>query len=111
MRETTKQFIIDFLSQQHKEGKSFVFGGVIEDYLRTKNGSKGESTSRVCRMLENEGILEAVYIPRKDGGRPNVAYKLKGVQNEKTDSIKIKEESRPSVFSMDTKPRLQTGLL
>ena len=108
MRETTKQFIIDFLSQQHKEGKSFVFGGVIEDYLRTKNGSKGESTSRVCRMLENEGILEAVYIPRKDGKRANVAYKLR---DEQTNSIQIKEESRPSFLSMDTQPRCQAGLL
>ena len=108
MRETTRQFIIDFLIQQKKEGKNETFGGVIEDYLRTKNGSKGESTSRTCRILENEGILEAVYIPRKDGGRPNVAYKLK---NEETNDIQIKEESRPSVFSMDTKPRLQAGLL
>ena len=111
MKSTTKQFIIEFVKQQHLERKDFVMGGVIEDVMRTRCGAKGETSSRLCRMLENEGILEAVYIPRKDGGRPNVAYKLKGVQNEKTDSIKIKEESRPSVFSMDTKPRLQTGLL
>ena len=105
---TTKQFIIDFLSQQHKEGRREVFGGVIEDVMRTKCGAKGETTSRLCRMLENEGILEAVYIPRKDGKRANVAYKLR---DEKTHSIQIKEESRPSFLSMDTQPRCQAGLL
>lgn len=106
MKETTREFIIQFVKQQHLEGKPYSFGGIIEDYLRAKIGTKGDSTSRVCRMLENEGILEAVYIPRKDGGRSNVAYKLNETHN-----IQIKEESRPSVFSMDTQPRCQAGLL
>ena len=111
MKSTTKQFIIEFVKQQHLERKDFVMGGVIEDVMRTRCGAKGETSSRLCRMLENEGILEAVYIPRKDGGRSNVAYKLRELQNEETkkaeDTFPIKEISVEKLFAVDTNEGLK----
>lgn len=109
MKPTTKNFIIEFIKQQHLERKSFVMAGIIEDVMRTRCGAKGETTSRLCRMLENEGILEAVYIPRSDGKRANVAYKLndqnlKGFSNSpiqetpKHESVEKYEFACPTLF-------------
>lgn len=38
--------------------QGWVFGGMIEDYIRAKFGSKASNASRRCRDLENEGLIE-----------------------------------------------------
>lgn len=76
MKETSNNFILQFLHQQHLEGKTEVYGGIIEDYMRAKTGMKGDTVSRILRFMREDGLIERVMMPRKDGKRANVAYKL-----------------------------------
>ena len=84
------EHIKDYLKQQHLEGKEYVMGGHIEDYMRTKLGTKGETASRICRFMVKYGQIEPVYVPRKKG-KANVAYKIK---DERPVSVKNTEEVR-----------------
>ncbi len=102
MKETTEGFIKDFLKQQHREGKEYIFGGVIEDYLRTKNGSKGETTSRICRFMVEDNLIEPVYIPREKG-KANVAYKLK----DKNGIMSASEEEKRTNASTESREATQ----
>lgn len=81
MKETSKDFILQFIRQQHLEGKLYSHGGIIEDYMRAKNGMKGDTVSRILRFMRKDGLIERVMMPRKDGKRANVAYRLLNEQN------------------------------
>lgn len=54
MKETVSNKIIEFL----KTRSGWVWGGQIEDYVRSTMGSKGSNASRVCRSLAEEGVLD-----------------------------------------------------
>ena len=67
---TIEKLITDYL-----ERKDFVFAGVIEDHIRTINGAKGETTSRILRYMANKGIIERGY-ENTGHGKPNVKYRI-----------------------------------
>lgn len=55
---TVREKILEFLETQH----DWVFGGVIEDYVRAHLGNKASNASRVCRTLEKKTLLENRYV-------------------------------------------------
>ena len=69
-KQTIEKTIIEYLKQ-----RTDAFGGVIEDYIRANVGSKGETTSRILRYMENDGVIEKDYVDLGHG-KPNVRYRL-----------------------------------
>lgn len=53
MKQTIYEIINKFLKR-----RKWTYGGVIEDHLRAKLGTKGETTSRRLREMENDETLE-----------------------------------------------------
>jgi hypothetical protein len=52
--KSIKEQIIEYL----ETCPGWVFGGVLEDYIRRSNGHKASNASRRCRELTNEGKIE-----------------------------------------------------
>lgn len=69
-----KQLILDFL-----KGRDFVFGGTIEDYIRSIYGPKASNVSRRCRELENGGLIEVRKVQVNGRGPFVTQYRLKMV--------------------------------
>ena len=67
--KTIEQYIREYL-----KGKSWVAGGYLEQYVYNKKGTKGETTSRRCREMVNDGVIENRYTLYK--GRKIVQYQL-----------------------------------
>jgi len=57
MKETIKKLILSYLKDNH----TWIWAGQIEDYIRDINGAKGDTTSRICRILYNEGLIEKQF--------------------------------------------------
>lgn len=54
MKQTSiKYLILDYLYEKNR----FVYGGIIEDYIRTIRGAKASNASRRCRELYNDGLI------------------------------------------------------
>jgi hypothetical protein len=102
MNQVVAEHIKDYLKQQHREGKEYVMGGHIEDYMRTRLGTKGETTSRICRFMVKWGQIEPVYVPRKKG-KANVAYKLK----DKNGIMSASEEEKRTNASTESREATQ----
>mgnify|MGYP001616135655 CR=1 FL=1 len=65
--DSLKQLIIKYC-----EGKGgWVYGGQIEDMIRSEYGNKASNASRRCRELVNSGILEKSLV-QIDGKGPKV---------------------------------------
>ncbi len=63
--------ILEFL-----KGKDYVFGGVIDDYIRSRFGHKASNCGRRCRELVQDGLLEATYEQINGKGPRVVKYRL-----------------------------------
>lgn len=68
--KTIEEYIREYL-----KGKSWTAGGYLEQYVHNKKGTKGETTSRRCREMAEDGALENKYVQYK--GRNIVQYRLK----------------------------------
>jgi hypothetical protein len=69
---TVKTLILEYL-----RGRDWVWGGVIEDYVRSHVGSKASMASRRTRELQNEGKLEARYEQVNGKGPHVVQYRYR----------------------------------
>lgn len=96
MKETVKQKIVDLL----KAKQDWIWGGQIEDYIRGSLGAKASNASRVCRILENEGIIERRLQTFTGETRRFVQYRIKPegccpsfqiFQTHSQDCIKLKQ--------------------
>lgn len=73
MKESVNSKIIEFLKQK----QAWVWGGQIEDHIRASLGAKASNASRVCRNLENEGILERRLQTYPGEARKFVQYRIR----------------------------------
>lgn len=74
MKETVHSKIIEFLRTKN----TWVWGGQIEDHVRAVLGSKASNASRVCRKLEENGVLVKRMEPIPgQGATKYVQYRLK----------------------------------
>jgi DNA-binding Lrp family transcriptional regulator len=70
--ESIKIQIIKYL----EEDGGYVFGGVIDDFIRDQNGSKTSNVSRRCRELENAGVIEKDLVQIEGKGPRCVRYRV-----------------------------------
>lgn len=75
MRTSIKTKILSYL----KNTPHWVYGGVIEDFIRQTDGHKASNASRRCRELEDEGKIERRIVSFQ--GQRVVQYRVK--QSEK----------------------------
>lgn len=54
MKITIKNKILSYLT----EHPGWVYGGIIEDFIRQTDGHKASNASRRCRELEDEGKID-----------------------------------------------------
>lgn len=72
MKETVSSRIIEYL-----KGKSWQWGGKIEDHIRASMGSKASNASRICRSLAEAGILDRrLEAFEGSDGRKFVQYRI-----------------------------------
>ena len=67
---------IKTLILEHLKGKDWVWGGKLEDHIRSLVGSKASTASRRARELENEGRIEKRLVLFE--GNRVVQYRVKG---------------------------------
>ena len=77
--DTLKQTIIKYA----EENGSWLWGGQIDDYIRSTTGRKASNASRRCRELVNEGKLER-RLARYVGNRKAVQYHIIQVEGQET---------------------------
>ena len=65
-----KSLILDYLT-----GKDYVFGGKIDDHIRSLLGSKASNVSRRCRELVESGKLYRKLVQIEGKGAYVVQYK------------------------------------
>lgn len=71
--KSVKEVITDYL-----EGcGNWQYGGIVEDHVRKKLGSKASNASRRCRELEDEHRIEARYVKVEGVGNKVVQYRVK----------------------------------
>lgn len=70
MNQSIKQKILSYLTEK----RNWVYGGVIDDYIRQTDGHKASNSSRRCRELVNEGKLNRRLV--KVEGNNVVQYKI-----------------------------------
>lgn len=70
-----KQKIISYVTEK----RDWVYGGSLEDNIRYENGQKCSTTSRRCRELVAEGILEARYVNVPGVANKVVQYRIKSL--------------------------------
>lgn len=70
--KTVRELLLDYL---HGVGKE-VAGGVLEDYVRAKVGSKASCASRRLRELENDGLIIKDYRQVNGKGVHFVVYRI-----------------------------------
>lgn len=71
MKESIKQKILFYLTEK----RDWVYGGLIEDFIRQTDGHKASNASRRCRELEDEGKVERRIV--KLNGLSVVQYRIK----------------------------------
>lgn len=69
-----KHSIITYLG-----GRDYVYGGVIDDHIRSLHGAKASNASRRCRELENEGLIEVRRVQAEGKGPLVTQYRLKRI--------------------------------
>ena len=89
MKTTLKIEILQFFGGR----PGWVFGGSIEDEMRERVKSKGGTTSRELRRMEQSGILLKQIVPFE--GKRVVQYKLAQPQSENQASL-FQEETHPT---------------
>lgn len=64
--------------KQELKGKDFIFAGSISRHIAGKLGHKESTIDRELRYMQNDGLLEAIYVDNPSGkGRKVVCYRLK----------------------------------
>lgn len=68
---TIKESILRYLTDN---GPSW--GGQVDDYVRSVNGSKSSNVSRRCRELVNEGQIDVCYKKISETGPKCARYRI-----------------------------------
>lgn len=72
MKKTVVQIILEYL-----EGyMDWEYGGRLEDYVRSKLGSKASNTSRRCREMVDERLIQVQYVQINGKGAHVTMYKF-----------------------------------
>jgi hypothetical protein len=79
------------LITEYLKGKGWVYGGTIEDYVRSVAGKKASNASRRLRELFNDGKIERQLVKCEVAGNKVVQYRIK--QEVKEEPIKIPFQS------------------
>lgn len=99
---TIKNQILSYL----QEKKNWVYGGVIDDFIRQTDGHKASNCSRRCRELVNKGLIDRRLVMLE--GIPNkvVQYRYNenhNIPKERTEHFTasdIRVEGRGTLFEM-----------
>lgn len=89
-----KQKILTYLT----EHPGWVYGGIIEDFIRQTDGHKASNASRRCRELEDEGKIDRQEVVLQ--GRRVVQYRIK-----QSDTVKDFLSKWPSKINQPVKER------
>lgn len=72
MEISIKKEVLAYLYQQ----PSYVFGGVIDDYIHKETGAKTSNVSRRCRELFEAGLIDRQLVQVDGKGPFVVKYRL-----------------------------------
>lgn len=67
-----KQYIIQYL----EESGDWVYGGILEDTIRSMLGAKASTVSRECRTLAGKGVLQNQLVQVNGKGPKVVMYRI-----------------------------------
>lgn len=90
-----KELITNYL----EEKGDWVFGGTLDDYVRSIKGSKTSNTSRRCRELCEEGKIERRLVKCDMAINMVVQYRIK--KNEPIIEIPIREPIQSSLLGRE----------
>lgn len=73
IKDSIKNKILSYLTEK----RDWIYGGQIEDFIRSTDGHKASNASRRCRELEDEGKIESRYVKVEGVANKVVQYRVK----------------------------------
>ena len=89
--KSIKSKILNYL----QEKRDWIYGGVIDDFIRQIDGHKASNCSRRCRELVNQGKIQRRLV--SVDGIPNKVVQYKYAENKKENSQPVKKEIRSDI--------------